>query len=189
MNCITKSAGCVISGKIVYPFFLCTTTFEPFRNDVRRTKMRSQFLACLNGRPQEVVMSRHGQTRFVCIGKSLRCVLQTGVLRRHVSFKRPLRQTRNHSDAVFVSADSTSIRNTECATGIYFAFIAIFCGIYKRILLNQKAEVNMHALLSPLHFLLCIRNNIRLVFGRLYRLVLLCKKRTLFSEIATDRGI
>ena len=54
---------------------------------------------------------------------------------------------------------------------------------------NQKAEVNMHALLSPLHFLLCIRNNIRLVFGRLYRLVLLCKKRTLFSEIATDRGI
>ena len=47
----------------------------------------------------------------------------------------------------------------------------------------------MHALLSPLHFLLCIRNNIRLVFGRLYRLVLLCKKRTLFSEIATDRGI
>ena len=67
--------------------------------------------------------------------------------------------------------------------------VRLFCGIYKRILLNQKAEVNMHALLSPLHFLLCIRNNIRLVFGRLYRLVLLCKKRTLFSEIATDRGI
>ena len=89
-----------------FPFILCTTTFEPFRDGVRRTKMRSRFLACLNGRPQEVAMSRRVQTRFMCIEKLLRCVLQTGVLRRHVSFERPLRQTRNHSNAVFVSANN-----------------------------------------------------------------------------------
>ena len=91
---------------IRFPLFLCTTTFEPFRDGVRRTKMRSRLLACLNGRPQEVAMSRRVQTRFMCIEKLLRCVLQTGVLRRHVSFERPLRQTRNHSDAVFVSANN-----------------------------------------------------------------------------------
>ena len=39
--------------------------------------MRSQFLVCLNGRPQEVDMSRRGQTRFKYIGTPLRCALQT----------------------------------------------------------------------------------------------------------------
>ena len=57
--------------------FLCTPTFEPFRGGVRRTQMRSRFLACLNGRPQKVAMSRRDQTRFVCIDKLRRCVLQT----------------------------------------------------------------------------------------------------------------
>ena len=41
--------------------------------------MRWQFLVCLNGRPQEVDMSRRGQTRFEYIGTPLCCVLQTGV--------------------------------------------------------------------------------------------------------------
>ena len=39
--------------------------------------MRSQFLVSLNGRPQEVDMSRRGQTRFVYIGTPLCNVLQT----------------------------------------------------------------------------------------------------------------
>ena len=51
--------------------------FEPFRDGVRRTQMRSRFLVCLNGRPQEVAMSRRVQTRFMCIEEFLHCVLQT----------------------------------------------------------------------------------------------------------------
>ena len=87
--------------------FLCTTTFEPFRGGVRRTQMRSRFLVCLNGHPQEVAMSRRDQTRFVFIRTPLCCVAHKHVVqRRHVSFERPLRQTQNHSDAVCVSANS-----------------------------------------------------------------------------------
>ena len=89
-----------------FPLLLCPTTFELFRDGVRRTKMRSRFLACLNGRPREVAMSRRVQTRFMCIENFLHNELQTGVLRRHVSFERPLRQTRNHSDAVFAPANN-----------------------------------------------------------------------------------
>ena len=90
-----------------FPLLLCPTTFELFRDGVRRTKMRSRFLACLNGRPQEVSMSRRDQTRFVFIRTPPCCVAHKHVVqRRHVSFERPLRQTQNHSDAVCVSANS-----------------------------------------------------------------------------------
>ena len=57
--------------------FVSEQRFDTGASVVRLTQMRSRFLACLNGRPQEVNMSRRGQTRFMHIGTPPCCVLQT----------------------------------------------------------------------------------------------------------------
>ena len=74
--------------------------FRQWRSSVRSTKTRSKFLVCLNGRPQKVDMSRLVQNSLrVCWNTTIQCCSQTVALRRHVFFERPLRQTRNPSDA------------------------------------------------------------------------------------------
>ena len=70
-------------------------------------KMRSKILACLNGRPQKIDMSRLVQNSLrVHRSATIQCCSQTVALRRHVFFERPLRQTRIFSDAFFSGANT-----------------------------------------------------------------------------------
>ena len=82
--------------------FCVRATLRLRRVRVRPKKMRSKILACLNGRPQKVDMSRLVQNSLrVCWNTTIQCCSQTVALRRHVFFERPLRQTRIFSDAFF----------------------------------------------------------------------------------------
>ena len=82
--------------------FCVRATLRQWRLRVRPKKMRSKILACLNGRPQKVDMSRLVQNSLrVCWNTTIQCRSQTVALRRHVFFERPFRQTRNF-ERVFV---------------------------------------------------------------------------------------
>ena len=89
--------------------FCVRATLRQWRLCVRPKKMRSKILACLNGRPQKVDMSRLVQNSLRVYGNAtIQCCSQTVAPRRHVFFGRPLRQTRNPSDTVCVQANIRS---------------------------------------------------------------------------------
>ena len=108
--------------------FVSEQRFDSGSSAVRLTQMRSQFLACLNGRPHEIDMSRLGQNSLHVYWEPLSCVLHTVVQRRHVSFGRPLRQTQNHSDAFCVQANNrgalSKLERTEIMKGAKWRFWA-----------------------------------------------------------------
>ena len=87
--------------------FCVRATLRLRRLRVHPKKMRSKILACLNGRPQKIDMSRLVQNSLrVHRSATIQCCSQTVALRRHVFFERPLRQTRIFSDAFFSGANT-----------------------------------------------------------------------------------